>query len=170
MSWQCRHWYRNKYSKLWLITKKNMPTILLILIHHMLMDTTYSWNTTYLIVRFNNYVLGCRLYQMRSHAFITTSMGGGIVWSWPIFLKSLLKRYMIHSLSNITKMSHKTFVVTLDRLAYITSYRWFLFQLSNSEKIVNYGRVSQFLWLPSADHVTYGGYWTRPVESLIKRC
>ena len=91
------------------------------------------------------------------------------------FVEKLLKHYTINSLSNIAKISQKALMVYLSRSVYIgiykiILYRGFLFQLSNSKKIVYYGKVLQFLRHPSTDHMTYGGHWTGLVESLVKRC
>ena len=78
-----------------------------------------------------------------------------MLWSWPSFLKSLPRHYTINSLSIVTKLSYKTLMVYLYRLTYIKSYRLFVFQLSNSKKIVHYGKVSKFLQLPSTDRITW---------------
>ena len=45
-------------------------------------------------------------------------------------------------------------MVYLSKLGYIKSYRGFLFQLSNSLKMAQYGKVHLFFQMTSADHVT----------------
>ena len=76
-----------------------------------------------------------------------------VVFDLDPFLKSLIKRCMINSLSNVL-------TACLYRLAYIKSYR-LLFQLSNSEKSLLYGNIhtsyltckhrSHDLWLVMVD-------------------
>ena len=56
-----------------------------------------------------------------------------VVSFWIILVKSLLKRYTMNTLSNITTLSHK---LPLYRFAYIKSYSGVLFHLYNSEKII----------------------------------
>ena len=59
-----------------------------------------------------------------------------------IMVQCLIRHYTITNVSNSTNHSHKAIMVLLYRFIYIKSYRCFLFQRYNSEKIVFYVQYS----------------------------
>ena len=137
------------------------------------MDTSKCWNTRNLIAKFSKVLCfwGCRQYQKRSEDFrrpmckaacCDKGFDLGLV-SWKV-CPGIIRSILYQSLPNFII---KTPMIYLYKRPYIKSYRLFLFQLSNCEEIVHYGKVSALLRLTSTDHVTYGCHWTRHVKQKM---
>ena len=112
--------------------------IFVILIHHILMDTTYSLIPRHLICRSSKYVFWwsekIKADQRLSndwhslvacvHLALTRFLAQNFYWVW-----------YNNTLSNVTKWFHKTLIVPCHRGLYLKSYKYCLFQLYCSEKI-----------------------------------
>ena len=89
---------------------------------------------------------------------------------WKVY-PGIIRSILYQSLQHFHKI---TLMMYLHKLAYIKSYRGFLFQLSNGQKIVYYSTVHHLFQLTSANHVTYhttmADDWMRLVSSPIKNC